>query len=184
MVTTNNADLAERLRRFRSHGIVRMPERGEWYYEIGELGYNFRLTDIQSALGVSQMKKLDRFIDRRNEIAATYRELLADLPIGLPPAAPQGFRHGYHLFPVTVSNRPVVFASLRDSGIGVQVHYVPVNQHPISSDLIVGNNWEVVAETPICKSLYSKLISIPIHASLSQEELSHTVRSITQSVIG
>ena len=105
VVTTNSDEYADALRRFRSHGIVRQPDRGGWYYEIDELGFNYRLTDLQAALGASQMVRLDEFICRRNAIADRYRHELADVPCVLPPAAPTGTRHGYHLFVIQVADR-------------------------------------------------------------------------------
>jgi UDP-4-amino-4,6-dideoxy-N-acetyl-beta-L-altrosamine transaminase len=165
MVTTNDEELAHRLRAFRSHGIVRKPDLGGWYYEIGSLGFNYRLTDIQSALGLAQMNHLDRFIERRNEIADRYRELLRDTPVGLPPAAPEGFRHGYHLFVIEVDERRRVFDALRDSGIGVQVHYVPVHHHPISQDIGLRPG-----DLPNCDRHYERSISLPIHPGLTDEQ--------------
>src|SRR5205807_328623 len=103
-VTTNDDDLAERLRRFRNHGIVRKPERGEWYYEISAAGFNYRITDLQCALGRSQLAKLEGFVARRQTLAARYHELLADLPVELPPEPLAGFSHAYHLFPIRVEN--------------------------------------------------------------------------------
>jgi perosamine synthetase len=135
MVTTNDDELADRLRRFRTHGTVRRPELGGWVYEISDVGYNYRLTEIHAALGLSQLGRLDRFIDRRNEIAELYRSLLADLPVGLPPAAPSGYRHGYHLFAVRVAHRRTVYDRLRAAGIATQVHYVPIHHHPVSADI-------------------------------------------------
>ena len=173
MVTTNDPVLAEKLRLFRSHGIVRKPENGAWYYEITDLGYHYRMTDIQAALGFSQMKKLERFMDRRNEIALRYRELLAHTNIGLPPAAPKGFRHGYHLFPVLVENRSSVFDGMRDANIGVQVHYVPVHHHPISRDISQG-----ASELPVCEEVYAGLISLPIHPTLSNEDQDFVIKTL------
>ena len=165
MVTTNDERLAERLRAFRSHGIVRKPELGGWYYEVGSLGYNYRLTDIQCALGLAQMAHLGQFIERRNEIALRYREYLADAPIQLPPAAPNGFLHGYHLFVIQVNERRRVFDALRNAGIGVQVHYVPVHHHPISCDIDLG-----IGELPHCDRYYERAISLPIYPGLTDDE--------------
>ena len=175
MVTTNDPILADRLRRFRSHGIVRMPENGAWYYEIQELGFNYRMTDLQAALGVTQMKKIEQFMKRRNEIAERYRSMLKDVEIGLPPAAVDGFRHGYHLFAVQVEDRRRVFDGLRDAGIGVQVHYVPVHHHPISVDIGLKPG-----DLPICDGVYDRLISLPIHPSLTDDEQDFVVRTLTE----
>ncbi len=135
MVTTNDDELAARLRRFRSHGTEKRPEQGGWFYEVNEVGMNYRLTDIQAALGLSQMAKLDRFIARRQELAARYDELLADFPITLPPKAPAGFGHGYHLYAIRVEHRRAVYESLHADGIAVQVHYVPIHHHPVYHDV-------------------------------------------------
>jgi perosamine synthetase len=173
LVTTNDEEFATRLRRFRSHGIIRRPENGDWFYDITEIGFNYRMTDIQAALGLSQLARLDEFIRRRNEIALNYRSELADLPVGLPPAARDGYRHGYHLFPVTVENRSEVFRSLREHGVGVQVHYVPIHHHPISSHMGLG-----VGDLPVCDGLYQRLLSLPIHPGLSGGELSCVIEAI------
>ena len=177
MVTTNDDDLAERLRRFRTHGIVRMPERGGWYYEIGEVGFNYRMTDIQAALGVSQMAKLDHFIERRNEIADRYREQLAGLPAELPPAAPNGFRHGYHLFPVVVPNRRETYDRLRESGIATQVHYVPVHHHPVSGDIGMKPG-----DLPVCDRVYAGLLSLPIFPALTDEDVDTVIEALRACV--
>jgi perosamine synthetase len=177
IVTTNDDELAARLRRFRSHGIERMPERGGWYYEIAELGFNYRMTDMQAALGVSQLAKLDRFIDRRNELADRYRHLLAELPVGLPPAAPDGATHGYHLFPVRVAQRRRVFEAMRDAGIGVQVHFVPVHHHPLSADIGLKPG-----DLPVCDAVYDELISLPMFPSLSDADQDRVVQTLATLV--
>ena len=177
MVTTNNAELAERLRRFRSHGIVRMPEKGGWNYEISELGYHYRMTDIQAALGLSQLRRLDEFITRRGEIACFYRSELAGLDINLPPEAPAGFTHGYHLFPVRVPNRSRVFDALLSAGIRTQVHYVPVHHHPLSTD--------VVAPRPglsNCELVYEGLLSLPLFPDLSDTQLLTVVKALYEFI--
>ena len=173
VVTTNDDELAARLRRFRSHGIIRRPERGDWFYDIAEVGFNYRMTDIQAALGASQLGRIDEFIERRNEIALVYRRELADLLVELPPGAPDGWRHGYHLFPIAVENRAEIFGALRDQGIGVQVHYVPIHHHPISAHMGFG-----VGDLPVCDALYERLISLPIHPGLSPAHLDRVLTAI------
>lgn len=176
-VTTNDPALAEELRRFRSHGIVRLPEQGAWYYEIERLGFNYRLTDLQAALGLSQLDRLEAFIERRNELAARYRELLAPLPIVLPPAAPEGFRHGFHLFAIRVAERRRVFDGLRTAGIGVQVHYVPLHRQPVYADIGLGP-----AELPHAEEAYQGLISLPMYPGLSDRDQVAVIDELTRLV--
>jgi dTDP-4-amino-4,6-dideoxygalactose transaminase len=176
-VTTNNASLADELRRFRSHGIERMPEQGEWYYEIHKLGFNYRITDIQAALGVSQLRRLDAFIERRNEIADRYRAALAGLPILPPPAAPAGWRHGYHLFAIRVHDRRRIFEGLRGTGIGVQVHYVPLHRQPVYADLGFGPD-----DLPETERAYQGLISLPIHPGLTDQDQTHVIDALQELV--
>lgn len=161
-VTTNDPSLAERLRRFRHHGIVANPEQGAWNYRVEELGFNYRLTDIQAALGTSQLAKLGRFVARRRELADRYRQLLADLPIELPPDAPTGFTHAYHIFPVRVRDRRRVFDGLRSAGIGVQTHYVPIYRHTLYANVDLGPN-----DFPHTEAAYEALLTLPLYPDLS-----------------
>lgn len=170
MVTTNDGRLAEGLRRFRHHGIHRQDDWPGWYHEISTLGYNHRLTDIGAALGLSQLDRLGEFITERNRLAERYRRLLADAPVVLPPSAPPGWRHGYHLFPIQVDDRTNVYQRMRDAGVGVQVHYVPVHHHPISADLGLS-----VGDLPICDAVYEGLLSLPLHPSLTEEQQDRVV---------
>ena len=169
-VTTNSEELADRLRLFRNHGIVRKPEEGEWYYEIEQLGFNYRMTDLQAALGTSQLGKLERFVTRRNELAERYRELLDGLPIELPPAAPAGWRHGHHLFPVRVPGRANVFDRMRGAGVGVQVHFVPIYRHPVNADLGVDP-----ADFPNTEAAYERLLSLPLFPDLTESEQNEVI---------
>jgi len=177
MVTTNNDEFAKRLKEFRSHGIVRRPEIDPWYYSIDELGFNYRLTDLQSSLGISQLKKIDAFIARRNEIASRYRDLLNDSPVELPPEAPEGYLHGYHLFVIQVDDRRRVFDALRSAGIGVQVHYVPVHHHPISRDIELSPGG-----LPHCDRYYARAISLPIYPDLTDDEQDFVVSTLRSNL--
>lgn len=172
-VTTNDADLAARLRRFRSHGIVGRPDLGGWAYDIEELGYNYRLTDIQAALGTSQLKKVERFVTRRNELAARYREQLADVPIQLPPEPPAGVVHARHLFPIQVDDRRGWYDRLRSADIGAQVHHMPIPA------LSVHGTWDEFRATyPNCAAAYDRILSIPLHPGLSEADQDRVIAEL------
>lgn len=178
MVTTNDDQLAERLRRFRSHGTERRPDEGGWAYAVVELGFNYRMSDLHAALGLHQLPSLDRFIGRRNEIADRYRSLLAGV-VGLPPAAPTGTRHGHHLFPVLVPDRRRVYDGLRAAGIAAQVHYVPVHHHPISAGTALP-----AGGLPVCDAVYDQLLSLPVFPDLTDDEVDLVATTLTRVVGG
>ena len=167
-VTTNSATLADRLRRFRNHGLEHRPEDGAWNYEVTSLGFNYRLTDLQAALGSNQLSKLERFTDVRHRIATRYRECLTDLPVRLPPVAPPGFSHAHHLFAIRVGDRRHVFDGLRSAGIGVQVHYVPIHHHPVMADL-------GPFSLPATDAAYEQLLSLPLRPDLSPADQDRVV---------
>jgi len=173
MVTTNSGELADGLRRFRNHGIVRRSDVAPWYYEVVDRGFNYRMTDLQAALGRSQLRRLDQFIERRNDLADRYRDLLSDLPLTLPPTASGSAVHSYHLFPIRVDDRRRVFDGLHAAGIGVQVHYVPVHHHPVSTDLGLSPG-----DLPECDRAYDRLLSLPIHPNLTGGEQDRVVSAL------
>lgn len=186
MVTTENDELAARLRSFRTHGIARddltpSAEEGGWYYEVRELGFNYRLTDFQCALGLSQLERLNEWIAARNEIAGWYRELLAGEPrIALPPPAPEGSLHAYHLFVVRVLAGPAVrrevFEGLRAAGIGVQVHYIPIYRFPYFRDTL-GYPQDTC---PHVEQYYASAISLPIYPALSRGDVERVAAELTR----
>lgn len=170
MVTTNNPELAERLRRFRNHGITRNPDWPGWHYEITEVGFHYRMTDIQAALGLSQLGRLDSFVARRNQIARAYRDELSDANLVLPPEPGAKSLHGYHLFPILVENRESAYDLFHSNGIRVQVHYVPIHHHPVSADIRVP-----AGGFPIAEQVYKGLLSLPMFPDLGDEELQKVI---------
>jgi len=174
VVTTNDDELADRLRRFRSHGTQTQPEHGGWYYSVIETGYNYRLTDIQAALGRSQMKKIDRFIGRRQELARQYDELLAPLPFTTAPPASEGSGHGYHLYTIRTEQRRAVYELLRERKVFTQVHYVPVHHHPAFEYL--------GASMPHTDQAYDGLLTLPLFPTLTDEQQQRVVDALTEVV--
>jgi dTDP-4-amino-4,6-dideoxygalactose transaminase len=178
-VTTNSPELAARLRRFRSHGMVPVVEQGGWYYEIAELTPNARITDLQCALGASQLTKLEHFVTRRNEIAARYQDLLAGLDLELAPQAPPGFCHAYHLFPVRVPRRRFVYDAMRASGIGVQVHYVPIYRHPLFAPI-----GAAPSDYPETERAYEGLLSLPMFPTLTDAQQVRVAETLATALAG
>jgi len=173
MATTNDPGLAKRLELLRSHGITRddklfrYPSDGPWYYEQSVLGFNYRMTDLQAALGASQCDRLQEFILARHEIAARYDVALAKLPLKTPWQAPQS-HSAFHLYiiqlqldAITSSHREV-FESLRQSGVGVNLHYIPVYKQPYYRDLGFPANY-----CPHAEDYYAGAISLPMFPALT-----------------
>ncbi|HLW95385.1 MAG TPA: UDP-4-amino-4,6-dideoxy-N-acetyl-beta-L-altrosamine transaminase [Solirubrobacteraceae bacterium] len=186
MVTTRDAECFRRLLEFRTHGMTRDPARlerdeGGWYMEQQALGYNYRLSDVHSALGVSQMRKLERFIERRNAIAARYRELLGDLEqIELAPEPPPGERHGRHLYVIRhrggAAARRRLYDGLHDRGILVQVHYLPVYLHPWYRDTYGYQP----GLCPAAEEYYAGCLSLPCYPALSDEQQDSVVEAVRE----
>lgn len=177
-VTTRDAALAAKLRLYRSHGITRDPEQlsspspGGWYYEQQVLGFNYRLTDIQAALGLSQMSRLSHFIDQRQQLAARYDELLTRLPV-TPLRQCEDRRSGYHLYVIQVADRDLVFARLRDAGIGVNVHYMPIPAQPYYREL-----GQDPANYPGAQAYYRQAISLPLFPTLSLADQDRVIQAL------
>ncbi|MEF2230685.1 MAG: UDP-4-amino-4,6-dideoxy-N-acetyl-beta-L-altrosamine transaminase [Pseudodesulfovibrio sp.] len=178
MILTDDDSLNARLRVFRNHGITTdartRDKSGAWFYEMRELGYNYRMTDIQAALGESQMRKLPEFLKRRWEIAAAYDARFADtmvLPLSLRPGA----RHAYHLYVVRVKDRDRVYSKLREAGIHAQVHYIPVHLHPYYREHL-GTG---AGDCPVAEEAYGEILSLPMYPGLTDEGIDHVVKAIT-----
>ncbi|MDI3273011.1 UDP-4-amino-4,6-dideoxy-N-acetyl-beta-L-altrosamine transaminase [Pseudomonas sp. MDT1-16] len=189
MVLTNRPELAERLQRLRSHGMTRDPQQmtesshGPWYYQQVELGFNYRITDLQAALGLSQLNKLDDFIERRRELAARYDRLLAYLPLTLPSAQP-GAESAWHLYVVRLHTDRInlshrqVFEGLRAVGIGVNLHYIPLHLQPYYRDLGFAEG-----DFPQAERYYAEAISLPMFPLLSDEQQDFVVEQLRRLVL-
>jgi perosamine synthetase len=187
VITTRDATLRDRLRSFRSHGmtkdphVLERPDQGGWYMEQHELGFNYRLTDLQSALGVSQLRRLDAFIARRNGVAARYRaELAVCDALELPPAAPAGGLHGYHLFAVRhrggAAARRALYDGLHARGILAQVHYLPVYLHPFYQQTY-GTE---AGLCPVAEEYYAGCLSLPCHPSLTADDQARVIAAVLE----
>jgi perosamine synthetase len=184
MVTTNRADLADTLLRFRNHGISsdarQRQSAGQWHYEMVMLGFNYRLTDIACALGLSQLKRLDENLFRRREIAAAYTEAFRDLEGLTTPAVRDGVDPAWHLYPIRLNleklnaGRAQVFRALRAENIGVNVHYIPVHFHPYYRERF-GNR---AGEYSVAENAYESLISLPIFHGMKDGDVRDVVRAV------
>lgn len=178
-VTTNSKEIYEKLLELRAHGIKRLPEFAPWYYEMHSLGFNYRITDMQAALGISQLKKLDSFIKRRKEIALKYDK--AFLNSVVKPLYSFNQNSSYHLFVVKVDfsklniSKVELFNKMREKNIGLQLHYIPINKQPFYKNLGFGEE-----NTPVMDDYYKKAISLPIYPNLSLEEQEHVCKSIIE----
>lgn len=185
-VSTNNEEYYQKLLSFRTHGITKEQEQlteyhGPWYHEMHFLGYNYRITDIQCALGISQLKKLDLFLKRRRELAESYYKKLNDVSqIELPTIIPDR-QSAWHLYTVKLRGenppRRRVFEGLHQRGIGVQVHYIPVYWHPYYQQK--GYSKGIC---PIAEDYYSRCISLPIFPAMTHKDLDHVVDELKSAI--
>src|SRR5229473_973845 len=184
MVTTDNADFADMLRKFRNHGIssnARDRQReGQWHYEMVLLGFNYRLTDIECALGLQQLAKLEANLARRREIAAKYTAALRMVPAIMVPAVRSEVLPAWHLYPIRLdlaklsAGRAEIFRALRAENIGVNVHYIPVHLHPYYKERFAYRG----GEFPVAEAAYERLISLPMFHGMSDEDVEDVVRAV------
>ncbi len=189
MVATNRDDFAEKLRCFRNHGISSdaraRQAAGQWHYEMVLLGYNYRLTDLASALGLSQLKKLAANLVRRREIAARYTNAFHDLKGALPPVTRNEIKPAWHLYPLLLrfenlsADRGTVFRALRAENIGVNVHYVPVHYHPFYRDKFGYS----LGDYPIAENSYERLITLPMFHGMSDKDVEDVIEAV-RKVLG
>ena len=188
IVTTNSEDLYKKMMIFRTHGITRDQEilnenHGPWYYEQQHLGYNYRLTDVQSALGTSQMSKIDEFISRRREIVKLYNDAFKTLKEIVIPFEAKFSNSGWHIYVIKVKpdlltvTRKEIFEALQAENIGVNVHYLPVYLHPYYRDLGYAKGM-----CPNAEELYENMITLPLFPSMSDEDVNNVVVAVNKVI--
>ncbi|MDZ4167109.1 MAG: UDP-4-amino-4,6-dideoxy-N-acetyl-beta-L-altrosamine transaminase [Coriobacteriia bacterium] len=184
MVVTNNAEIASYVRDLRTHGITRDTEKmrgvnvGGWYYEQLYLGLNYRMTDIQAALGTSQMTRIDEFVTRRNEIAARYIAALDGLPVRWQQV-PEGVYSAYHLFVIELEQhrRAVVYDALREAGIGVNVHYIPVHLQPY----YIGFGFSL-GMFPNAEAYYERALTLPLYPAMTDADVDTVLAALASAL--
>lgn len=184
MVVTNNKKFYEKLKIFRHHGIVKKPEKGGWYYEIENPGYNYRLTDIQCALGLSQFKKLDKFIKRRREIVAKYNKAFKNIKEIIIPAEKDYVKSAWHIYPIQFcleklkTNRKKIFDFFQKEGIGVQVHYLPVHLHPFYRKKFGYK----IGDFPIAEKYYQRTITLPLFPKMKNKDIGQVIKTVKKAI--
>jgi perosamine synthetase len=185
-VVTDDSTLAARMRRFRNHGINtdlhQRSSTGTWFYEVVDFGLNYRITDFQCALGLSQLRKVEQWIKRRQDIARQYDFAFRTIDAIQPLAVKNDGRHVYHLYVVQVKrtgglqSRAELFSALRDKGIGVNVHYIPLNLHPYYQKHLGARN----GQCPVAENAYENILSLPIFPAMSDADVDYIVETIAQ----
>ena len=188
VIVTNKEEYYEKLKMFRTHGITKdekllTKNDGPWYYEMHYLGYNYRITDIQCALGLSQLRKIEKFVERRNKIARMYDEAFKDNPlITIPPKPPhEDSRHAYHIYPLLLDKRiskKEVFMKLREKGILCQIHYIPVHLQPYYREKFGYKE----GDFKNAEEYYRREITIPLYPKMTDEEVEYVIGCVKEIV--
>lgn len=188
IVTTDDADFVRKLRIFRNHGIDRDAKqreaKGDWYYEMVMLGYNYRLSDILCALGLSQLQRLDLVVRRRREIAERYTAAFKNQPRLIPPSVRPDVKPSWHLYHLRLDlkrlsvGRREIFRALRAEGIGVNVHYIPVHLHPYYRERF----GYLPGQYPVAETAYEQLITLPLFSGMSDQDVEDVIEAVTKVV--
>ena len=182
-ITTNSKEIYEKLLMLRGHGMVKTPEMKPWEYEMRDLGFNYRITDIQCALGLSQLSKLDKFIERRIELVKKYDIAFKETLV--KPLYPYDGKSSYHLYVVQVNfnelsiSKKDLFNQLREKGIGIQLHYIPINKQPYYKRLGYGDE-----KTPVMDKYYEACFSLPMYPKMSDEEQAYVINTLFEVLNG
>lgn len=188
MITTDNEDLAKKMRLFRNHGIStdfrQREQQGSWFYEMMDLGYNYRLTDIQCALGLTQLKKLPDFLRRRRQIAQKYDAAFRNMDSIFPLHNSKNSLHSYHLYVIKIDtniiSRPSAFTRLRHAGIGINVHHIPVHLHPFYKKTFGYTK----GLCPVAEQEYETILSLPMWPGLNNMEITTVIQEVKNVVSG
>jgi len=188
MIVTDDPELAWRMRVFRNHGITtdhrQREQQGSWFYEMVDLGYNYRITDIQCALGLSQLRKLPLWVKRRQEVAQRYNVAFAEIPAVRPLGVRPEVSHAYHLYVVRLdlnrlkANRRQIFTALRAEGIGVNVHYIPVHLHPFYRERFGTKP----GMCPVAEAAYEEILSLPIFPRMTDSDVNDVIIAVQKVV--
>ena len=180
MILTNSEEYHKKLSMFRTHGITRDLNNGEgdWFYEMRLLGFNYRITDFQCALGIKQLEKLDKFIARRREIAAQYARAFKPFEFLTNPGERDDARSAWHIYPIQVkTKRREIFDALKKSGIGVNVHYIPVYLQPYYQKL-----GYMKGLCPNAEEYYSRAITLPLYPKMTDEDISYVISKVKEAI--
>jgi perosamine synthetase len=188
MITTDDPELAQKMRVFRNHGITsdhhQREAKGSWFYEMVDLGYNYRITDIQCALGLSQLKKLPDFLSKRRRIATRYNQIFATSQNIQPLKVKENVSHAFHLYVIALEldaigkTRQQLYKLLRQNGIGVNVHYVPVHLHPYYRKKL----GSAPGDFPAAELMYEKILSLPMYPNMTDAQVNEVVEKISRVI--
>ena len=184
MILTNNKKFYEKLKILRHHGIIKKPEKGSWYYEIEEPGYNFRITDFQCALGVSQLKKINKFIKRRRKIVSQYNRAFKGIKEIIIPIERSYVKSAWHIYPIQLDldrlkvNREKIFEALQKEGLGVQVHYIPLHLHPFYRKKFGYKK----GDFPVAEKYYERTITLPLFPAMTDKNIKDVIRAVKKVI--
>jgi len=184
MILTNNKDFYEKLKIFRHHGIIKKPEKGGWYYEIENPGFNYRLTDFQCALGLSQLRKIDKFIKKRREIVAKYNKEFKNLKEIILPVEKNYVKSAWHIYVIQLcldklkTDRKKIFEELQKAGIGVQVHYLPLHLQPFYQRKFGYK----LSDFPITEKYYRQAITLPLFPKITNKDVKKVIKVVKEVI--